>query len=309
MATNLGAPDEQVSLGARLAILRRAQNLTGRQLGRLVGMSQPKISRLENGVGPADTEDVKRIARALGAPDQVVAELAELAERSHDRMTDWRPLGPSLAHRQRNAAAFEAGARVLRVFQPTVIPGLLQSSDYARVVLTPFQHLIFSSNAAAARVAVPEAVSARITRQEILADLTRTFHFLMPERVLTDDVCGPEYMSAQILRLREVASQENVIVGLIPRGERLSPPPVNGFEVVDDDLVTVDLLNTSLTSRGSTDVAMYRQIFDDYAEHANTDIDPILDRHLENHARALHLHSKRPDALVDQLREGGRRVE
>ncbi|SNT64165.1 Helix-turn-helix domain-containing protein [Asanoa hainanensis] len=288
MVTNLGAPDDNASaLGARLARLRRAQNLTGRQLGRIVGLSQPKISRLENGVGPADTADVERIARALGAPDDIVAELVELAELSHERMTDWRPLGPSLAHRQRSAGAIEADVRVLRVFQPLVIPGLLQSSDYARAVLAPFQHLIFSTGEAAARVAVPEAVSARIARQEILVDPARTFHFLMLEHVLTDSVCGPEFMSAQIERLREIAKQENVTVGVIPDGTRILPPPLNGFELADADLVTVDLLNTALTSRGRTDVAVYGQIFDEYAELATTDIDAILDHHMDVHSRAL----------------------
>jgi transcriptional regulator with XRE-family HTH domain len=294
MAANLGAPDQHDgSLGARLAELRRARNLTGRQLGKLVGMSQPKISRLENDVAPADSTDVERIARALDAPDDVVVALIELAEQSHDRMTDWRPMGASLAHRQRDAGQIEANVRVMRIFQPLVIPGLLQSSDYARAVLTPFQHLIFQTSEAAARLAVPEAVSARITRQEALADPTRTFHFLIMEEVLTDNVCGPEYMPAQIERLREVAKQENVTIGVIPRGERLAPPPLNGFTLADDDLVTVDLLNTALTSHGRVDTAVYRQIFDEYAEKATADIDPLLDRHLEQHLRTLQEHRRR----------------
>ncbi|MEV4537851.1 helix-turn-helix transcriptional regulator [Asanoa sp. NPDC049518] len=288
MVDNLGAPEEPAdSLGARLVQLRKARNLTGRELGKLVEMSQPKISRLENGVGSADPDDVRRIARALDAPGEVVVQLVDLAERTHDRMTDWRPLGPSLAHRQRNVGSFEAGARVLRVFQPAVIPGLLQTSDYARAVFTSFHEVMFSSSVAAARLAVPEAVSARIARQEILVDPARTFHFLMPEHVLTASVCDPEYMPAQIQRLREVATQENVTIGVIPQGERILPPPVNGFEVADDDLVDVDLLNTSLTSRGRSDVAMYRQIFERYAERATVDIDSVLDRHLDEHARAF----------------------
>ncbi|GIF69060.1 transcriptional regulator [Asanoa ishikariensis] len=286
MANNLGAPHDQPdSLGARLARLRAARNLTGRQLGVLVGMSQPKISRIENGA-PAEAADVERIARALEAPDDLVVELVRMAELSHDRMTDWRPLGPTLADAQRSAAAFEADTQMLAVFQPSVIPGLIQSSDYARSVLTPFHELMFSAGEITSQRAVLQAVSARIQRQEILADPTRTFHFLMLENVLTDNVCAPEYMPAQLERLREVAKQDNVTVSVIPQGRRIIPPPMHGFELGDRS-VAVDLLNTSLTSHGPADVAVYRQIFDGYAAQAVTDVDRILDHHLQRHLRAL----------------------
>jgi transcriptional regulator with XRE-family HTH domain len=282
-----GASDPEDSLGATLARMRRAMNLTGRQLGKRVGMSQPKISRLENGVGLPDPADVRRIARELEAPDDVVDHLVDLAEQAHNQMTDWRPMSPSLAVRQRNVASMEADVRTLRVFQPTAIPGLLQTSDYMQAVLTPIQRLISADGAAPSATAILEAVSSRVARQEILADPTRTFHFIITETVLSNRFCAPEYMPAQIQHLRDTAKQENVTLGLIPADGGIIIPPVHGFVVADDRSVEIDLFNTAISTQGSKDTAFYRQVFDEYEHESTTDIDPILDRHLDRYLDRL----------------------
>src|SRR5690349_13472042 len=79
------------TVGAELARLRRAANLTGSQLARRVDMSQAKISRIENGVGHTTPDDVRALAETLGAPRETVDRLVEEAEQALDRMTDWRP--------------------------------------------------------------------------------------------------------------------------------------------------------------------------------------------------------------------------
>ncbi|MEV4623537.1 helix-turn-helix transcriptional regulator [Asanoa sp. NPDC049573] len=295
MAITSGASDPEDSLGATLARMRRSMNLTGRQLAKRVGMSQPKISRLENGVGLPDPADVARIARELDAPDDVVVRLTELAEQAHNQMTDWRPMSPSLAIRQRDVADMEAEVRTLRVFQPTVIPGLLQTSDYIQAVLTPMQRLILADGAAPSAAAILEAVSARVTRQEILADPTRTFHFIITETVLSNRFLAPEYMPAQIQRLRDAAKQDNVTLGLIPADADIIVPPVHGFVLADDVSVEIDLFNTAISTQGRRDTAFYRQVFDEYERESTTDIEPILERHLEHYLDRLRGRHPGPD--------------
>ena len=271
------------AVGSVLARLRRAKRLTGGQLGKLVGMSQPKISRLENGVGFPDPEDVGRVARALGADEALVLSLMELAERSHNRMTDWRPFPLALANRQRTVGGWESDVRTFRVFQPAVIVGLLQTSEYARAVLTSFQRMITPDADMSVGTAVPEAVSARMQRQEVLADKNRTFHFVMAETVLENRICPPEDMPAQIRRLRDVAAQSNVSVGIIPADVEWSIPPFHGFLLLDDSVVMIDLFNTGITTKGRADARIYRQVFDSYERLAETNIRPILDRHLKRY--------------------------
>lgn len=268
------------AVGPVLARMRRAKKLTGGQLGKLVGMSQPKISRLENGVGFPDPDDVGRVARALGADEDQILHLMELAEHSHNRMTDWRPFPMALAKRQRGVGEWESDARTLRVFQPAIIAGLLQTSEYARAVLSSFQGLISPDADASVGAAVPEAISARVQRQEIIADRSRIFHFVMAETVLMNRICAPEEMPAQIRRLRDVARQPNVSMSIIPVDASWTIPPIHGFLLLDDTTVSVDLFNTGITSGGKADARIYRQVFESYERLAATDIEPILDKYL-----------------------------
>jgi transcriptional regulator with XRE-family HTH domain len=278
------------AVGAVLAALRRDAGLSGTALGRRVGMSQAKISRIETGAGLPEPADVERIARALGAGDELIGRLVGQAiEQSQDRMTDWR-LGPvALAGRQQDVEQLEHATTVYRIFQPAVIIGLLQTSEYARAVLTTVRDFMANNGVGSPAAAVPEAVSARVRRQEILADPGKRFHFVMAESVLMNRLCPPEEMPAQIQRIRAVARQENVSLAMIPADQRWSFLPLHGFELLDDRDVHVDLVNTGLTSHGRSDLRLYRQVFDTLERQATTDIDAMLDRYLE-----LYLDLSRP---------------
>jgi transcriptional regulator with XRE-family HTH domain len=287
-----GDPEEAQqgeTVGILLARLRRSTNLTGAQLAEQVGMSQPKISRLERGVGLPNPDDVELIARALGADEGQIARFRDLARQEQNRITDWLPNPTPLVSSQRNIRRREAAARTFRFFQPAIIAGPLQTSEYARAVLSSFQALFSPGLDVSASSAVPEAVSARVQRQEILADRSRTFHFVMAETVLRNRIGSPEEMPAQIRRLREIARQDNVSISIIPADTWWRIPPIHGFLLLDDDTVTVDLFNNGFTSRHAADAMYYRQVFDSFEQQATTAIDEILDRYLE-----LYLDLSRP---------------
>jgi hypothetical protein len=57
------------------------------------------------------------------------------------------------------------------------------------------------------------------------------------------------------------------------------PLPYHGFELLDDWCVLVDLINTTLVSRGRADIRLYAEVFDALLEQSTTDIDAILDRY------------------------------
>lgn len=271
-------------LGVLLAQLRSRRNWTGVELGRVVGMSQAKISRIETGAGAADPADVEAIARALGAGDDEVRRLVGLAtERAQDRMSDWRFTPTGLAGRQVRMRELEALTSAFRFFQPTVVFGLLQTSEYARAIMGRYEKSMFGTVFFGSEGALAVAVAERMRRQTVLADPTKTFHFVMAESVLVNRLCPPEAMPAQLGRLREMAAQENVTLSIVPTDRYWELVPVNGFELFDDRLVEVDLLNTGLTTRGAADVALYRRAFDAYADQATTDIGPILDRYMDHY--------------------------
>lgn len=280
-------PDEEEPVGAALKRMRQERRVSGRGLAHAVGLSQSTVSRIERGIGSPAVDDIRRLAVALGADERQVADLVLRAERAHDRMTDWRPTSDTLAGRQESVAEWEAGARVTRDFQPTILPGLLQVSGYARAVLRLFQPLARLPAGELTEAAVLAAVSARMRRQEVLADRSKSFAFIVTEAVLKSAVCPPAEMLAQIHHLREViARYDNVSLTVVPDGAPMAVPPLHGFTLLDDDLVVIDVYNTGLVSRGGKDVEIYHQIFE-MIQGSAAEAGPALERCQAIHVEAL----------------------
>lgn len=285
------AGDEEEPVGVTLARMRQSRHLTGAKLASMVGMSQPKISRIERGKGAADPEDVATLARALGANDSVVQSLMERAEQLHDRMTDWRPTSGGLAGRQKIMLGWESDATVIRDFQPAVLPGLLQTSGYAKAALESFQRVAPLASDDLTETAILAAVSARVSRQEALAVPSKSFTFVITEAVLKNQLGSPVVMLGQVEHLHDTAAQRpNVRLKVIPDGAPTDLPPMHGFSLFDDKLVEIDVYNTGLISRSSRDSESYRRVFDSF-ESSAVEIGPTLDKY-----HAWYLGQARPQA-------------
>jgi transcriptional regulator with XRE-family HTH domain len=271
-----GISDDE-PVGAALARLRRARGLTGASLAALVGMSQPKISRIEHGRGLTNPADVGALARALGAGEAEVSRLMERAEHSRDRLTDWRPTSTDLAARQTTMGDWESSTTQIREFQPAVVPGLLQTSGYAKAVLAGVQRLIL--NAPDPEPVILAAVAERMSRQQLLGDPTKSFRFLITESVLRTEICAPAEMLAQIHRLREAADrQPQVTIDVVPDAVPTELPPMHGFTMLDDSMVVLDIFNTGILTRNRKDVESYRRIFESFEANA-VPPGPLLDKY------------------------------
>lgn len=286
--------DASVPVGQALAQLRHDKGMTGQQLGRAAGLSQAKISRIETGAVTPVRSDVERIARALGTRPEVVRRLVDQVEGTHNQMTDWRLTATAgrVSKGQKEIAAIEDSTTVFRLFNPVVVSGLLQTAEYARAVFGAVVEANPADDGARSAKAVPVAVSARVQRQENLADERRKFRFVLTEAVLQHLVCHPADMVAQIHRVRQVAAQDNVSIAVIPATTQLDYLPPHSFAIYDGRVVLVDLINTFVVSRGRSDIQLYRTVFDSLEEQATQNIDPILDRYL--------------DRYVDLVRTAGR---
>jgi transcriptional regulator with XRE-family HTH domain len=275
------------SIGASLARWRKKKRLTGQALADRVGMSQAKISRLENGVVAAEPSDVRLLAEELGMPATQVERLVELAEHADDRLTDWISAGTDSAGLQREIGRIEAAAKELRVFQPAVVPGLMQTSEYARAVMSDAKNEVTDGRFVDSAVAVSEGVNARMQRNEILLAPDHEFHFLITEQVLRNRVCEPAEMIGQIHRMREVAAAPNVHLLIVSDHAVLPIAPYHGFEVAVDRWVSVDLFNATLKSSGRKTVRAYRDVFDALARVALVGVNEVLDRYQADYARML----------------------
>ncbi|WP_229069871.1 helix-turn-helix transcriptional regulator [Actinoplanes sp. DH11] len=269
-------------VGRILRQRRESLRLTGNALASLAGMTQAKVSRIETGRTGAAPEDVRRLAEALRMPPAEIDDLVRRAAGGRTTsvpMTQWRPEESGLARRQVEVARAELAAHEIWTFQPAVVPGLMQTSGYAEAVMRPQRRRTGRAAPEVPEVDLLDGVAARLRRQRILKLPDKRFRFLMTEATLSNRLGSPEDMLAQLRRIREIAGQPNVSVGIIPADAALTQAPMNGFELLDDTWVMMDLFNTALSSRVVSDIELHRDVFEGFAEVAVTEIEPILDRY------------------------------
>jgi transcriptional regulator with XRE-family HTH domain len=271
-------------LGASIARLRHEKGLTGRELGRLVGISQAKLSKIETGAIEPSPQDVQKLAHALNAPEEVVEDLADRANALQDKFTGFRLTTTRLTSLQEEVARDEERANRIAVFQHAIVPGLLQTAEYARAVLSDAATVLSGNEPGLSQPAPPSAVSLRVQRQEVLYDRRRRFDFVIAEGVLTRAMASPAVMLAQLDRIRTVGAQDNVTVAILPSDAELEIIADHGFHLFDDQFVIIDLLSTVVVLRDPEDVRVYRTALDHVRGRATTDIDPILDRYALRYA-------------------------
>ncbi|MYS10370.1 helix-turn-helix domain-containing protein, partial [Streptomyces sp. SID6041] len=201
------------ALGARLRELRftcPAGRLTGRQLARRLGWQGSKVSKLENGRQTASPEDLRAWAEATEQPDAYPELAARLAGfESHIR--SWRR---ALAHGfkpMNEALTAEINrASEIRVWEEAVIPGLVQTPEYARHVVQRYADLLDVTRG------VEDAVRARAQRQQWLYQPGRKLRVLMWEAALRSLICPPSVLIAQLDRLTGMAGMDTVELGIVP---------------------------------------------------------------------------------------------
>jgi hypothetical protein len=214
----------------RLAtFFRDARERSGRsldELSRFLGVSAPQASRLDTGARGFRPGDVSRLAEWYGLHPDEVAPLMHLAEESRRREW-WQQIDLDDAYR--TLIGMEQAARTISEYCPHVIPGLLQTRDYA---------------SAAAAIASPEvdlsververAVEVRMRRQEILRrSKPPRLTVVIDEVVLARGTQDSSIMRIQLEHLRAAAEAPAVTVQVIPFSYGLHPGGSGHFIIAE----------------------------------------------------------------------------
>jgi transcriptional regulator with XRE-family HTH domain len=246
-----------LEFGDQLMQLRMAAGLSGKRLAELVGWQASKVSRIENAKQNVTDEDVDVWCAATKVPAARVGELhATLRSiRLDEARFKARLRVAGHAALQTEFAAAERDAEHIRVFENALIPGLLQTADYARALFAGLSALRET------RRDVEEAVNARMQRQTILYQSDRRFEFLMTEAALRARIGSAQIMISQLNRLHAVLGMHNMRFGIVPQTAILPGAPVHGFWILDD-LVNVETFHTEASTRNAEDLALYGRILD-----------------------------------------------
>ncbi|MGY4103039.1 helix-turn-helix domain-containing protein [Nocardia sp. R16R-3T] len=250
-----GVDDAREALGARLRELRRRSGITGRSLAALSGWHPSKVSKIEYGrIKPSDS-DIRAYCEHANAADQLEDLLATL-HNIDTAYLEWRRiLATGVKRRQQKSVKLEAEANSLRVYTTQVVPGLLQTAEYAESILR--RHVEFY------RVPddVEEGVSKRMDRQRILYQREHRFHFLISEQSLFTTVGNDNVMRGQLDRLASIIGMPRITIGIIPAiAEALIVS--NSFVMFDNRMVMVESTAAELTITQPREVAIYGRAFD-----------------------------------------------
>lgn len=255
--------DAREALGARLREIRRGAGLTNRRLAQLSGWHESKVSKIEFArIRPSD-DDVRAYCRHCDAEDQL-PELLATAHTIESAYLEWQKvLGTGLKRRQQKSLKLEASSTHIRDFQPQIIPGLLQTAEYAEAKLRrgiEFHRIPGD---------VDEAVAKRMERQQVLYKRDHRFHFLIAEQALYTTVGDDAVMIGQLDRLSSILGMPRVTLGLVPFTAEALVVSTN-FAMFDNRLVMVEGTAAELTITQPREIDVYGRAFDTLAEQSVT---------------------------------------
>lgn len=197
-------------LGRYLRDLRGQARLTVRAAASALEWSEAKIWRIETGQTSMRSLDVEQMCRIYGAPTDMTQALMALAKETKGRGW-WHSYGDVIPEWFDLYIGLEESASELCWYASELVPGLLQTEDYARI-------LIRSDLQGASEEEIERRVQVRTARQSLLTRSTAapSVKVALNETILHRPVGGKRVMAGQLARLAKVNDIPNVDVRVIP---------------------------------------------------------------------------------------------
>lgn len=199
----------RVLFGRAVREARLAAGLSQKKLAPKIPLVVSALSMIENGVRWPSPEVAKRLDGILGTS---LMKLRERLEQEHAMIPGWfRPW-----------VEIEQEADTLRGWHPLMVPGLLQTADYARAILW--------SRPGATTGSVEKALEARMKRQVILKrERPPLLWVVLDEGILLKPVGSRDMMVAQMGHLLETAKHPNVTIQVLPYAAHSMAGLMGGF--------------------------------------------------------------------------------
>jgi transcriptional regulator with XRE-family HTH domain len=234
-------PSESVAalFGSRVRRLRTAAGLTQAELGERTHVVSTRITQIERASGAKPTLELARALDAALGADNLLADLWPYVYR--EAFPDWSRA--FIAHSERAVG--------IREYAAHVVPGLLQTEEYARALLSVGRTLTSAAQ-------LEQRLTARMERQKRLGYGDRPdLWVVLDEAVLRRPVGGRPVMRQQLARLLEVTAEPHITVQVLP------------FDQGEHDVMGGSLTLLTLPEGAEvayTEGAHYGQLIEDPAE-------------------------------------------
>ncbi|MDT3443914.1 MULTISPECIES: helix-turn-helix transcriptional regulator [unclassified Pseudofrankia] len=204
-----GPTVRRILLGSRLRRLRERSGISREDAGYHIRASESKISRLELGRVSFKNRDVEDLLTLYGVTDRAELEQVLTLAREANQQGWWQPYSDVLPHWFQPYIDLEESASQIRSYELQFIPGLLQTEDYARAVM--------SGRPGMSQDVIDGRVDVRMRRQKLLArpDAPRLW-MVIDEAALRRRIGGPRIARAQIRHLLELIDQPRLVVQVVP---------------------------------------------------------------------------------------------
>jgi transcriptional regulator with XRE-family HTH domain len=211
---------QQRRLRAELRRAREQAGQTQKEVADALDWSPSKLIRIEAGANVISTTDLMALLQHYGVSDRKrVSELVNVARASR-KQAWWDEYRASYPQQFLTFLGYEASVMRLRQYQSLLIPGLLQTKEYAQAIMQAYGD--------------DRATISREKRQAILdAEPGPELFFVLDEAVIHRWVGGPDVMRQQLLRLEALDQRPNISIQILPFTAGAHPGMKGAFTIFE----------------------------------------------------------------------------
>jgi transcriptional regulator with XRE-family HTH domain len=247
-------------LALELRRLREAARLTCEEVAEHLECSTSKVSRIETGRVSVSPRDVRDMLNLYGVSAEQGVSLVQLARDSRQKGW-WHAYSDTIQPQFATYIGLESAASEIRIYEVTLIPGLLQTGDYARTVIA-------AGIVGGDHDGIERSVELLMARQPVLTgeDPPRLWAVL-DEAALRRTVGGAGLMRLQLEHLLDLSRLPNVVIQVIPFGAGAHPAMGRPFVILafperaDPDVVYLEDLTSALYVEDVDEVDRYNMFF------------------------------------------------
>jgi len=247
-------------LAAELRQLREAAGLTQEEVAGRLEWDPSKLSRIENRQVGIIARDLRKLLDVYEVTDEAQREGYFAMGRESKQRAWWQSYGDVLPGEYGTLIGLESEAVTISNYEQELVPGLLQTADYARAVIRAFR-----SDDSAEEIS--RRVEVRLARQQVLArDDPPRLWAVISEAVLRRVVGGPAVMAAQLRALAAHRDRPVVTVQVLPFASGEHPAMTGSFVILefpdpDPGAVYVENASSALYLERMTDIQRYADTF------------------------------------------------
>jgi len=252
----------RILLGSQLRRLREAKGITREDAGYTIRASESKISRMELGRVSFKERDVTDLLSLYGVEDETERGALLTLVREANQAGWWHSFSDAMPNWFQTYVGLEEASALIRLYEVQFVPGLLQTEDYMRSLMTLNRPNLDRSE-------VDRRINVRMHRQKLIEDAEGPrLWAIVDEAALRRPVGGPTVMRAQIQRLIEAADMPNVILQVMPFRFGGHAAESGAFTILRfpeqdlPDVVYLEQLTSALYLDKRDDVDQYLQVME-----------------------------------------------